>query len=152
MRTVVGGTFSVVHKGHLALLEMAFCVADEVLVGITSDRMATRKGYKVPPLAERRAALDRAIAAIAGGKPYEVREIDDEVGPAGTERLDAIIVSEESEGGATSVNDAREKNGLSALMVVVVPMVKGGDGKVISSRYIIERKMDKDGAPVSKSA
>ncbi|MBI5000415.1 MAG: pantetheine-phosphate adenylyltransferase [Euryarchaeota archaeon] len=152
MRVAVGGTFSVVHRGHLALLEMAFCIADEVLVGITSDRMASGKGYSAPPLIERRAALEEAIAAIASGKPYHIREIDDEVGPAGAERLDAIVVSEESEAGARLVNDAREGNGLNALMVVIVPMVKGSDGKVISSRHIIDGKMDREGKLLSKSA
>ena len=38
MRAVLGGTFSRLHLGHKAMIDAAFNVADEVIVGLTSDK------------------------------------------------------------------------------------------------------------------
>ena len=40
----MGGTFDIIHKGHLTLLSNAFTVSDKVIIGITSDELATKKG------------------------------------------------------------------------------------------------------------
>jgi len=152
VRVAVGGTFSVIHRGHLRLLETAFSFGDEVLIGISSDKMASGKGYDVPKLEKRISGLEDALRTLCDGKSFEIRVIGDEVGPAGTERLDAIIVSEESEKGAAAVNRAREGNGLHPLIVIIIPMVRGKGGKVIASRYIIDGRMDKEGKTLSKSA
>ncbi len=49
-RVAVAGTFDVLHDGHLALLRRAFEVGDEVVVGITSDEMASRNRDAIVPL------------------------------------------------------------------------------------------------------
>ena len=42
----MGGTFDFIHKGHMTLLSEAFTIADKVIIGLTSDEMALRKGKK----------------------------------------------------------------------------------------------------------
>ena len=42
MISAVAGTFNILHEGHKALLDRAFEVADQVRIGITSDRMASQ--------------------------------------------------------------------------------------------------------------
>ena len=42
-----GGTFDLIHKGHLALLEKSFSVSDNVIIGLTSDELAAKKGKKI---------------------------------------------------------------------------------------------------------
>ena len=42
-----GGTFDIIHKGHLALLEKAFEVSESVIIGVTSDKFAAERGKKI---------------------------------------------------------------------------------------------------------
>ena len=39
----MGGTFDIVHKGHLTLLTHAFEISDKVIIGLTSDEFAEKK-------------------------------------------------------------------------------------------------------------
>ena len=40
----LGGTFDLIHKGHLELLEKAFSISSKSIIGLTSDKMAKRIG------------------------------------------------------------------------------------------------------------
>ena len=40
----LGGTFDIVHIGHIALLEKGFSISKKVIIGLTSDQFAKRKG------------------------------------------------------------------------------------------------------------
>ena len=33
----LGGTFDILHKGHLALLQKGFSISSKVIIGLTSD-------------------------------------------------------------------------------------------------------------------
>ncbi|MEW5936894.1 MAG: pantetheine-phosphate adenylyltransferase [Candidatus Thermoplasmatota archaeon] len=145
MRVAVAGTFSVVHAGHLRLLKEAFRIGDEVLVGITSDAMAAKKGYDVPPLHQRMKVLDAHLQKIAGGKRYRIVVIEDEIGPAACEPLDAIVVSERSAPRALRINEIRGRNRLPPLAVHVVEMMRGEDGEVISASRVMAGEIAPDG-------
>jgi len=41
-----GGTFDVIHKGHMELLEKAFSISSNVIIGLTSDELAEKKREK----------------------------------------------------------------------------------------------------------
>jgi cytidyltransferase-like protein len=144
-RVCLGGTFSVLHRGHEALLRRAFESGDDVLVGVTSDKLARAKGRPVPPLAERVVAVARLAGKLAGGKRYEVVVIDDAFGPAATGDFDVIVVSEETERGARAINEKRRLAGLPPLEIVVVPMVLAEDGKPISSSRVSAGEVDARG-------
>ena len=40
----MGGTFDAIHNGHMALLNKAFSISSKVIIGLTSDQLATKKG------------------------------------------------------------------------------------------------------------
>ena len=40
----MGGTFDIIHKGHVALLSNAFAISSKVIIGLTSDALAKKMG------------------------------------------------------------------------------------------------------------
>lgn len=142
----LGGTFNVVHEGHFALLKKAFESGDEVHIGLTTDRMASRS-RKVPlnEYDSRLRALERALETLAGGKPFFIFPLEDTVGKAATGDFQKIIVSRETLKGANNVNKARKRNGLEPLEIVVVEMVLAHDEEPISSTRVIKKEIGPDG-------
>ena len=43
----LGGTFDIIHAGHLALLDKGFSISKKVIIGLTSDELAEKKGKKL---------------------------------------------------------------------------------------------------------
>jgi pantetheine-phosphate adenylyltransferase len=147
MKVCLGGTFNVIHEGHLALLSRAFAEGGEVFIGLTGDDMAGReRKVKVKPYEQRMASLRKALAGISCGKPFHIFEIRDEFGPAATGDFDVIVVSEETAANAGRINNARNEAGLAPLRVVVIGMVLDGEGNKVSSSGIIASGKGKDNA------
>lgn len=145
VKVCLGGTFNVLHGGHIALLSRAFAEGDEVFVGLTSDAMAGKgRKVRVRPYEERLRDLEGALARLSGGKQFHVFEIDDEFGPAATGDFDVIVVSEETAGAAERINRAREEAGLRPLRIAAIGMVLDAEGKRLSSTRLIGRGRGKD--------
>ena len=58
----MGGTFDFIHIGHVKLLSEAFQISDKVIIGLTSDELATKKGKKLENPYEQR--LENLIEII----------------------------------------------------------------------------------------
>ena len=43
----LGGTFDIIHKGHLALLSKAFSISSHAIIGLTGDKLALKMNKKV---------------------------------------------------------------------------------------------------------
>jgi len=149
MKVCLGGTFDILHAGHEALLAKAFALGDEeVIIGITSDRMARRTRKAVNPLAVRRRNLT-ALLRRRGWRRSRLSVLEDIAGPAAYEAdLDAIIVSAERVEAAHEINRERRRRGNRAMEVVVVPMRLAEDSLPISARRIRARVIDRDGRRV----
>ncbi len=140
----VAGTFDVIHDGHLALLKRAFEIGDRVLVGITSDRMASKSRNESIPLSVRLPALERCLEHL--GNSYTVFEIDDMYGPAAVmDDADVLVVSEETLGNGRLVNEERSRRGVHPLELSVVPLVNSDDGTKISASAILEGRYGRSG-------
>ena len=43
----MGGTFDIIHTGHLALLNTAFLISSKVIIGLTGDEFAKTMGKNI---------------------------------------------------------------------------------------------------------
>ncbi|MBA3045614.1 MAG: pantetheine-phosphate adenylyltransferase [Candidatus Thermoplasmatota archaeon] len=139
VKVCLGGTFNIIHQGHLALLSRACMEGDEIFIGLTSDSMAgiSRK-VKVNSYATRLRNLAEIIEKICPDGEVTIREINDDMGPAATGDFDVIIVSSETVKGAERINRARAVVDLKPLRIVVIEMVLGPDGEKVSATHMIQ--------------
>ncbi len=144
MKVGVGGTFNTVHRGHRAILDKAFQVADFVIVGISSDEMAKGRKDVVLPLEERRARLESYLRSK--GDNWSVTVIDRPSGRV-DERTDitALIISPETRPSAEGINRDRVARGLNPLHLIVVPHILAEDFLPISARRIMAGEIDDEG-------
>ena len=143
----MGGTFDIIHSGHMALLNKAFSISTKVIIGVTSDQLAVKKG-KNPEndYSKRISLLKSTIEENFPGSAYEISKLENEFGPAVLEEsVKALIVSEETSDKGTLLNKLREEGSLPPVKIVVVPMVLAKDGKAISTTRIKNSEIDSHG-------
>ena len=143
-KVVIGGTFDYLHDGHKALIDKAFEMGDEVLIGIVSDQMELKKdSVGILPLEDRKGSLMDYLREIDCLNRAEIEVIDDPMGPAASnEELEAIIVTEETKSGAEKINSVRKDKGLDTLEIVELPLLLAEDGDPISSIRIRYGEID----------
>ena len=144
----VGGTFDEFHKGHRALLRKAFEVGDHVLVGLCSDELVKRlkKPHNIAPYEKRLEELRQFLRERGVLERAEVIPLTDAYGVTVSEnRLDAIVVSKETERRAHEINEKRRSKGLPFLKIIVIDMILAEDYFPISSTRIWLEEIDKEG-------
>lgn len=146
MKVAFAGTFDRIHKGHRTIFEQAFALGDEILIGVTSDDMASNaRGHSVKPIQKRMEKLE-AFLKEAGYEGFEIVEISDMFGPAiHMPTLDILIASEETRETAKEINRMREQSGLTPLEIHLVPLVLAEDSCPLSSTRIRNGEIDADG-------
>ena len=144
----VGGTFDLFHKGHRALLRKAFKVGNRVLIGLCSDDFVKkmRKPHGIASYAERLEELEKLLKKRGVLERAEISPLDDEYGlTLSDKRIDAIVVSAETEPRAHKINEKRKSVGMAPLPVVTVKMVLSEDFYPISSTRIWFEEIDREG-------
>lgn len=143
----MGGTFDVIHAGHIALLDRAFSVSSKVIIGLTSDAFAARKGKNLwHTYPQRLETLELLIKKRFPGKSYVISPLDDDFGPAVLEKqMEALIVSDETAYQGEVLNIQRGQRGLGPIHTVIVPLILASDGKRISSSRIRNSEIDTQG-------
>jgi len=143
----MGGTFDVIHKGHITLLSEAFSSSDRVIIGLTSNEWASKKGKVLLNDFDKR--LEKLVKAIEKNFPnasFEISKLDNDFGPAVLEKkVQALVVSDETSNQGEVLNQLRKQKNLPPVDVVVVPMVLAKDGKKISTTRIKNQEIDYDG-------
>ena len=146
-----GGTFDILHKGHYTLLLKAFEVGKQVIIGISSDYYASVKKKKITneyPI--RLKNLKRFIEDKFNKSNYSIYELNDFYGPTVlTKDVQAIVTTEGTKENCIKINELRKSKGLPQLEIIIVPLVKDQDGKVISSTRIREGEIDINGTKLS---
>jgi pantetheine-phosphate adenylyltransferase len=142
-KVAVGGTFDKFHQGHRMLLEKAFQVGEQVLIGVTSDQFGGQKG-EIEPCNVRMTNLNDLLE---GHHNYVIARLEEHYGPTvDDESMDAIVVSPETEPIAREINKIRQKKGMKPLDIVQIGMVLAADGKPISSTRIRKGEINPDGS------
>ena len=143
-----------VHRGHLELLRKGFDISSKVIIGLTSDEFAHRRGKRpINGYEQRYEILRETIEKNFKAARYEISRLDDDFGPAVLEKeVQALVVSEETRSQGAELNRLRRMRGAPDVDVIVVPMEVASDGRRISTTRIRNFEIDADGniLPVDK--
>ena len=143
----MGGTFDIIHKGHMTLLSEAFLISTKVIIGLTSDDMALKKGKNLEnDYTKRLEILVKTIEKNFPSTEFEISKLENDFGPAVLEKkVQALVVSSETSFQGEILNQLRRQKTLPPVEVIEVPMVLAKDGNRISGTRIKNKEIDYDG-------
>jgi len=144
----LGGTFDRFHKGHQTLLNHAFNISENIVVGITSDDFIIEKNLSQliePYPLRQRSVLEYAKAQDKKNRINTVK-LHDVFGPTLDDgSIDCIVVSPLTRPGADFINQKRIEFGLTELPVEVCNLELSADKKAISSTRIRKGEINRQG-------
>ena len=150
----MGGTFDIIHHGHITLLSNAFEISEKVIIGLTSDEFVQKKGKNpIHKYDERLKNLTSIIFRKFPNSYFEISQLNNDFGPAVFEKeVQALVVSDETKNQGNILNKLRTERNLSPVEIIVVPMTLAKDGKRISTTRIKNSEIDSDGnlLPIDK--
>ncbi len=142
-----GGTFDIIHRGHLTLLSAAFAISDKVIIGLTSDELAEKKEKLSINKYEKR--LENLTAVISKEFPnssFQISKLDNDFGPAVLEKeVEALVVSNETSNQGAVLNQLRAEKKMPPVKIITVPMFLAKDGTRISTTRIKNSEIDTEG-------
>jgi len=143
----MGGTFDIIHKGHITLLSNAFSISSKVIIGLTSDELAEKRGKKTLNNYEKRfETLMNTIKTNFPNHAFQISKLDNDFGPAVLEEnVQALVVSDETGNQGEILNQLRAEKNLPPVKIVIVPMVLAQDGNRISTTRIKNSEIDIEG-------
>ena len=142
-----GGTFDIIHRGHLTLLKNAVEISDKVIIGLTSDELAAKKG-KTPinNYENRLEILTKTLSKEFPNSVFQISKLDNDFGPAVLEKgVEALVVSDETNNQGDVLNKLRLEKNLPPVEIITVPMFMAKDGTRISSTRIKNSEIDSEG-------
>ena len=143
----MGGTFDIIHRGHLTLLSTAFEISEKVIIGLTSDEFVQKKGKNpIHKYDERLKNLTSIIFKKFPNSYFEISQLNNDFGPAVLQKeVQALVVSDETKNQGDILNKLRSERNLSPVEVIVVPMSLAKDGERISTTRIKNSEIDSEG-------
>tara|TARA_B110000014_G_scaffold65425_1_gene44630 strand:- start:891 stop:1352 length:462 start_codon:yes stop_codon:yes gene_type:complete len=143
----LGGTFDIIHAGHIALLKRGFAISKKVIIGLTSDKFALKNGKELVNKYEKRhSSLKLLIEEKFLGSKYEITKLENDFGPVVVEgNIEALIVSTETQDKGEILNKLRAEKNLQPVKIISVSMVLAEDGNRISTTRIRDMEIDFNG-------
>ena len=143
----MGGTFDIIHRGHLTLLENAFSRnSDKVIIGLTSDEFAKRNGKSPHNNYQTRLAhLLQTIFKEFPKSDFQISQLENDFGPAVLEKeVQALVVSSETSNQGQKLNELRAEK-ISSCRNHCCSNAFAKDGTRISTTRIKNSEIDKEG-------
>ena len=148
----MGGTFDILHLGHLELLKKSFELGSFVVIGLTSDnfaKFALNKGLR-NSFESRYKNLENFISDNIRSSSYEISKLEEEFGPLMfSEDIECLVVSSETIAKGERINNIRSDKGLLPIDIVSVSLKLAEDGIPISSTRIRDKEIDSTGRLLS---
>ena len=147
-KVAVGGTFDLLHKGHICLIKRALELGDSVIIGLTSDKMlkAHPKNHPVAPFKERKKVLLNLLNSLNVLERVHIVPLTDPYGPTvADEEVEALIASYETFERGNEINEIRCKRGFKPLKIISIAAILAEDGVPISTTRIRRGDIDSEG-------
>lgn len=150
----LGGTFDRFHKGHKYFISEAFKLGEKGIIGLTSDKYVERKfqiskskfQINAKKYNERKNELETFLQEKKLLDRAEIVEIHDVYGPAlSDDRIEALVITKDSQDGGYQVNDKRKQLGKRPLQLIRVALINAQDRKTIASTRIRLGEIDRSG-------
>ncbi|MBC8251310.1 MAG: pantetheine-phosphate adenylyltransferase [Candidatus Nitrosopelagicus sp.] len=145
--TALGGTFDIIHIGHILLIKKAISISEKIIIGLTSDSFIVKNGKTITNNFEQRFEnLEKVIHEKFPDCSFEITKLNDDFGPAVIEgNVDALVVSDETREKGEVLNALRKEQNLMPVEIITVPMKMASDGNRISSTRIRNSEIDSSG-------
>ncbi len=147
---VCGGTFDFFHAGHKAFISEGLKKSEEIILGITSDSyIKSFKGKEgIENFAVRKKAVEEFLESSGFKDRVKIISINNPYEPLLTKSFDpeVIFVTPQTKNTGDVINKKRKKKSLKTLKIIVLPLKKADDGKVISSTRIRNGEINRNGA------
>jgi len=141
-----GGTFDRLHRGHRAFLTRAFMLSEKVIIGVTSDKFAEKKGEGLTSYKSRVEELKKWLQESGLWDRTKIAKLEGVYNPKVLDnRVEAILITEDTRKGAEVINIERVKMGIAPLFIEKIDFVFAGDRKTISSTRIRRGEIDREG-------
>ena len=145
--TALGGTFDIIHVGHIELIQKAVSISDKIIIGLTSDAFISKNDKKIRNNFDQRSEnLEKIIHEKFPDCSFEIAKLDDDFGPAVIQGdVDALVVSEETHKKGAILNALRKERKLDPVEIIIVPMKMASDGNRTTSTRIRNSEIDSSG-------
>ncbi len=147
-KVVLGGTFTIIHKGHEQIIKCACKVGLKVIIGLTTDSFVEKmhKSHPILSYKTRRRQLTKFLQTNNIMKGVKIVPLNDQYGLAILDTsIDAIVVSKNTLKTANEINAIRMTKKLKPLDIILINTFYAEDGKQLSTTRILNDIIDKKG-------
>ncbi len=139
----MGGTFDHLHDGHKFLLKTALKLSKSIEIGLTSQELLKNKNFPsnledYDTRKNKLKAFINSFTNIDRVNIVEIRNWEDMAEYSQDPEYEGLIVSQETYSNGVKLSEQREAKGLGSLILIVIPLLKDKNNKIISSTAIRE--------------
>ena len=143
----LGGTFDLLHLGHIDFLKKSFSISEFVTVGIVSDIYANalrKKSFET--FWERKRNVQKLLKDEGFDRRFSIVSLHDIFGTTPKDSsIEAVIGTENTKSGGILLSNKRLDLGMDALDIVILPLKLADDGVPISTSRIKDGFISRSG-------